>query len=50
MGVAGVAYATVIAQAISAVCCMKILLNMKETFDLGKEQFRLSKFHVVRMI
>ena len=50
MGVAGVAYATVIAQAISAVCCMKKLLNMKETFDLGKEQFRLSKFHVVRMI
>ena len=50
MGVAGVAYATVIAQAISALCCMKKLLNMKETFDLGKEQFRLSKFHVVRMI
>ncbi len=50
MGVAGVAYATVIAQAISALCCLKKLLNMKETFDLGKEQFRLSKFHVVRMI
>jgi len=50
MGVAGVAYATVIAQAISALCCLKKLLNMKETFDLGKEQFKLSKFHVIRMI
>jgi len=50
MGVAGVAYATVIAQAISALCCLKKLLNMKETFDLGKDQFKLSKFHVIRMI
>ena len=50
MGVAGVAYATVIAQGISAFCCFMKLLRMKATFDLGKEQFKLSKFHVSRMI
>jgi len=50
MGVAGVALATVIAQGISSLFCLKKLLNMRETFDLGKEQFKLSKFHAMRIV
>ncbi len=50
MGVAGVALATVIAQAVSSLFCLKKLLNMRETFDLGKEQFKLSKFHAMRIV
>lgn len=50
MGVAGVALATVIAQGISSLFCLKKLLNMRETFDLGKEQFKLSPFHAKRII
>lgn len=50
MGVAGVAIATVIAQAISAILCAKKLMNMKEYFDLGKEQLFLSKKHVRQIV
>ena len=50
MGVAGVALATVIAQGISSLCCLKKLLNMRETFDLGKEQFKVEKFYAMRII
>ena len=37
MGVNGVAYATVIAQAISAVLCFLRLTRMRESFDLKAE-------------
>ncbi len=50
MGVAGVALATVIAQGISSVFCLRKLLRMRDTFDLGKEQFKLSKFHAMRIV
>ena len=41
MGVPGVALATVISQAISAIFCYMKLLSMREHFDLKKENFRL---------
>ncbi|MDO5399444.1 MAG: MATE family efflux transporter [Eubacteriales bacterium] len=41
MGVAGVALATVIAQAISAVMCYMKLLRMADLFDLGLHTIRL---------
>jgi len=50
MGVAGVAVATVIAQAISAILCAKKLMNMKEYFDLGKEQLIPSKKHLKQIV
>ncbi len=50
MGVAGVSLATVIAQAISSALCLIKLLHMKQTFDLGKEQFKISKRHALRII
>lgn len=50
MGVAGVAIATVIAQAISAVLCAKKLMNMKDYFDLGKSQLLPSKKHVKQIV
>ena len=37
MGVAGVAWATIIAQAVSAVCCLVKLTRMSDIFDLKKE-------------
>lgn len=43
MGVAGVALATAIAQAISAFLCLRKLLQMKETFDLGISQLKIKK-------
>lgn len=50
MGVAGVAIATAIAQAISAMLCAKKLMNMKEYFDLGKAQLLPSKKHVRQIV
>lgn len=41
MGVPGVALATVISQAISAVLCYLKLLSMREHFDLKKNNFKL---------
>lgn len=41
MGVPGVALATVISQAISAILCYIKLLSMREHFDLKKDNFRL---------
>lgn len=43
MGVAGVALATAIAQAISAILCAIKLLSMKELFDIRPELMRLKK-------
>ena len=50
MGVAGVALATAIAQFVSAACCLKKLMRMREFFDLGKEQLRVSRQHVSRIV
>lgn len=50
MGVAGVALATVIAQGISSALCFLKLLNMKETFDLGLQQFKMSKDLVAQIV
>ncbi len=50
MGVGGVALATVIAQGISSVMCLRKLMRMREVFDLGKAQLRLSKKHVVQTV
>ena len=43
MGVAGVALATAIAQAVSAVLCVIKLMRMNDLFDFGKEYFKLQK-------
>ena len=50
MGVAGVALATVIAQAISSALCLVKLVRMKDVFDLGKEQLIPSKRHAVKIV
>ena len=42
MGVAGVALATIIAQAISAVLCYIKLMKLRHLFDLNKEAFKFS--------
>ena len=50
LGVAGVAIATAIAQGVSAILCAKKLMNMKEYFDLGREQLLPSKKHVKQIV
>jgi len=50
MGVAGVSLATVIAQGISSVLCLRKLMRMQETFDLGRKELKMSKDHVMQII
>ena len=50
MGVPGVALATVIAQAISAVFCFIKLMRMGEHFDLNRSTVRLNKDVAMRII
>ena len=50
MGVAGVALATAIAQAVSAIMCMFKLANMKEIFDLKLHYLKPGKKHTTDMI
>ncbi len=50
MGVAGVALATAIAQFISAIFCLRKLMRMRELFDLNKEQLRMSRQHIARIV
>ena len=50
MGVPGVALATVIAQAISAVFCFIKLMRMGEHFDLNRSTVRLNKDMAMRII
>ena len=50
MGVYGVALATVIAQFISAAMCFVKLLRMRDVFDLGKEQLKLSRKYTGQLI
>lgn len=50
MGVAGVALATIIAQAISAVLCFIKLLKMKDIFDLNWKMLKLDKKYSMKLI
>ncbi len=50
MGVAGVAYATVIAQAVSAVLCFVRLMRMKETFDFKTDYLKMKKRYSMEII
>ncbi|MCI6998739.1 MAG: MATE family efflux transporter [Eubacterium sp.] len=50
MGVAGVALATVIAQAISAVLCIVKLCKMKDIFDMGVSNLKISGHHTMTII
>ena len=50
MGVPGVALATAIAQASSAVLCYWKLMRMRDVFDLNWKQLKLSKNHALRIL
>ncbi len=50
MGVAGAALATVIAQAVSAVLCLRKLFNMKDVFHLSMHHLKPTKLHAGKMI
>lgn len=50
MGVAGVALATVIAQGVSSVLCLWKLMHMRELFDLGMKELKMTKRHVGQII
>ncbi len=50
LGVAGVAYATVIAQSISTLLCFRKLLKLKHLFDLKKEHLFIHKSHSLDII
>ena len=50
MGVAGVSLATAIAQGISSVMCLWKLMHMREFFDLGKKEFKMSGSHVAQIV
>lgn len=50
MGVAGVALATVIAQAISSILCIIKLRKMKEIFDLNTGYLKISERHTLTII
>ncbi len=49
MGVAGVALATVIAQFISAILCLRKILSLKEVFRLRRSDLRPVKTHIGRI-
>ena len=50
MGVAGVAWATIIAQAISALMCFKKLTQMTDVFDLKVSYLKLKKVYTNKVI
>lgn len=50
MGVAGVALATVIAQGISSAMCLWKLIHMRNVFDLGWKELKMTKNHVLQTI
>lgn len=50
MGVPGVALATVISQALSAILCLIKLLHMRDVFDLNLRMLRLRKDAALRII
>lgn len=50
MGVPGVALATVLAQAISALLCFWKLMRMRNVFDMKAKNLKLSKAHYTRIL
>ena len=50
MGVSGVAWATIIAQAISAILCFKKLMNLTDVFDLKVTYLKLNKIYANKVI
>lgn len=50
MGVNGVAYATAIAQAVSALLCLRRLMRMKDVFDFKREYLKLEGKYASRVI
>lgn len=50
MGVAGVAWATIIAQAASSILCLRKLARMKDIFDLNMKELKISKKHLSRIV
>ncbi len=50
MGVAGVSLATVIAQGVSAVLCLRKLMKMSDIFDFKKEYLKLHKRYALMTI
>lgn len=50
MGVAGVALATVLAQAISAALCLRKLMRMRESFDLKWRYLKLKRSYSLNLI
>ncbi len=50
MGVAGVAWATIIAQAVSSILCLRKLANMRDIFDLNFKHLKISKKHLSRIV
>lgn len=50
LGVAGVAYATVIAQAVSAVMCLVRLMRMNEIFDFMPKYLKMQKRYSMEII
>lgn len=50
MGVAGVAWATIIAQLTSSVLCIRKLTRMRDIFDLDRKHLKISKKHLRRIV
>ena len=50
MGVNGVAWATIIAQAVSAILCFRRLSKLTDIFDLKPEYLKLNKKYALRII
>jgi len=50
LGVPGVALATILAQFISALACLYKLLQMRDVFDLNREQLKLKKSCALRIV
>ena len=50
MAVDGVALATVIAQGVSALLCVRRLMQMKELFDMNRECLKMTKRHSLNII
>ncbi len=50
LGVSGVAYATIIAQAVSAILCFVRLIRMKEVFDFKPEYLKMQKHYSMEIV
>lgn len=50
MGVNGVAWATILAQAVSALLCIRRLSKMKDLFELKPSYLKMSRVHVMNIV